>query len=414
MGDLVLLRDLIKSPARGQSVDLDVLFRHLSSDTLFECIIARAVSPFAADAVARAFHFLGVRPAASCADVATSLRSFTRRYSRRAISVLRVDVAPNAFGPFHREMGKVYPYSKSISSSSAVALQPGASDRATRPVSIVHGRRIEHSRATRLSRSDTSSVRKLPYATARAKSPKVTLSISAEPSQGRSDALSFSTTGLRPEFPPPMSESDEESPAFAHSDGECDAFSPSGVPLTWNSVVSSQDTRIRKLTSGQALKARLLELAQNFAEKSGLLLNLRNSGVGNERVSELVIEAVMQHCKSVSSTRLAVKNAEWLVRRFIDTSNTGNLIRNWWNSTILTHDYIEQSANRGGTTPVSIKHSLTCRAAALQIDWRLDHSLISSASVIEANVAPRHAAPMALGAVKLIDGIATNPEVTPP
>ena len=46
MGDLVLLRDLIKSPVRGQTIDLNVLFRHLNFDSLFECIMARPIIPF--------------------------------------------------------------------------------------------------------------------------------------------------------------------------------------------------------------------------------------------------------------------------------------------------------------------------------------------------------------------------------
>ena len=106
MGDLVLLRDLIKSSARGQSVDLNVLFRHLNFDTLFECIIARAVSPCAAEAVARAFHFLGVRSAALCADVAPSPSSFARWYSRRMLAALRIDVAPQSPDPPTRKWEK--------------------------------------------------------------------------------------------------------------------------------------------------------------------------------------------------------------------------------------------------------------------------------------------------------------------
>ena len=81
-------------------------------------------------------------------------------------------------------------------------------------------------------------------------------------------------------------------------------------------------------------------------------------------------------------------------------------------SAVLIRDYLEGTANRGRAAPAEIRHSLTCRAAALQIDWRLDRSLINSASVIEANVAPRHAHPMALETVKLIKQIAINTEVS--
>ena len=108
MGDLFLLRELIKSSARGQPVDPNVLFRHLNFDALFECVIARAVSPCAAEAVARAFRPLGVRSAASCADVAHVPGSFTFWYSRRIPSALQIDVTPIACDPFQREMGEVY------------------------------------------------------------------------------------------------------------------------------------------------------------------------------------------------------------------------------------------------------------------------------------------------------------------
>ena len=109
MGDLVLLRDLIKSSARGQSVDLDILFRRLDFETSFECIIARAVTPCAAEAVARAFHFLGARSAASRADVAPRPSSFTRRYSRRMRAALHIDVTPQSFDPIPPGNGESVP-----------------------------------------------------------------------------------------------------------------------------------------------------------------------------------------------------------------------------------------------------------------------------------------------------------------
>ena len=61
MGDLVLLRDLIKSSARGQAIDLNVLFRHLNSDSLSECVVASAASPCSAEDLAREYNFLGAK-----------------------------------------------------------------------------------------------------------------------------------------------------------------------------------------------------------------------------------------------------------------------------------------------------------------------------------------------------------------
>ena len=86
MGGLVHLRELIKTAARGPIVDLNVLFRHYTFDALFERILARAVSPHAAPAVVRAFHFLGLHTAAACAQSAAELTAFTRWYARRLFS----------------------------------------------------------------------------------------------------------------------------------------------------------------------------------------------------------------------------------------------------------------------------------------------------------------------------------------
>ena len=137
-------------------------------------------------------------------------------------------------------MGCAYSYSKSMPPESAVSQHPVDSAFAKCPASIVNGRRIEQSREREamLSRPYATSVRKLPYATDMAMSPKVSPPIPAHPSQGSSDTLSCSTTGRRAELPPPTSESGEESPVFALPDGERDAYSAPGGPLTMNSAVS--------------------------------------------------------------------------------------------------------------------------------------------------------------------------------
>ena len=114
MGDLVLLRDMTKSSALGRAIDLNVLFRHLDFDSLFECIMARAISPPSAEAVAMAFHLIGIRTAVACARTANELTEFARRYSRRLHSSLHLDTRPAAFDPPHLEMGKEFTLSQSI------------------------------------------------------------------------------------------------------------------------------------------------------------------------------------------------------------------------------------------------------------------------------------------------------------
>ena len=108
MGALVLLRDLAKSSALGQTIVLDVLFRRLNFDNFFEFVISRATSPFSSEAVARKLHFLGIRTATESAHSSPDLDECTRRYDKRLLTSLRVDVIPSRPDPFLREMGNVY------------------------------------------------------------------------------------------------------------------------------------------------------------------------------------------------------------------------------------------------------------------------------------------------------------------
>ena len=103
------------------------------------------------------------------------------------------------------------------------------------------------------------------------------------------------------------SEDESASPLHARSEGDHETYTPLGDPATNLSITSPKHKRARNHTFDQTLKARVLELAQDFAESPGLLKNLRGAGVSRERSAELAIEAVTQHCKSVSITRLAVK-----------------------------------------------------------------------------------------------------------
>ena len=149
MEDLVLLRDLIKSSARGQTIDLNVLFRHLNFDSLFECVVARATSPCSAEAVARAYNFLGIKTVSACANSASELSAFTRRYTKRLLTHLHLDVKPLEFDPFHREMGKVSNLARVIANTGTTSRPFGSVDYAARPASIVHSERLSRWRAAR-------------------------------------------------------------------------------------------------------------------------------------------------------------------------------------------------------------------------------------------------------------------------
>ena len=156
MEDLVLLRELIKTAARGHIVDLNVLFRHLNFDALFECVLARAVSPPSAAAVARAFHFLGIHTAAACAQSAIELTEFARWYSRRFYSPLQLDAMPDAFEPFRQQMGNVYTLSRTTICSERSHCPLQSADQATRPLSEVRGDRIGRFASLRLAGLDHS------------------------------------------------------------------------------------------------------------------------------------------------------------------------------------------------------------------------------------------------------------------
>ena len=411
MDDLVLLRDLIKNLARGQSIDLATLFRYLNFDTLFECVIARATSPCAAEAVARTFAFLGVRSAASCADVAPSESKFTRWYSRRLLTNLHIDVKPASFDLFHREMGKVYSLAKTIATSGITSANEYDSDRATRPASVVHGQRIgKFPRKTRTS-FDTTTKRALSQTMSDPKSPRVTLSLS---SSWASSVTSRTTDTTVPtpttqfwQDPAPVDSDDESMPSHR----AVDDVEPSIFEAV--STRSSLNERKPNHVFDPALKQTIWELAQNFAETSGLLCNLRKSGVAKERIVVLTIEAIMKHSKTASGAKLVVKNVNGLLRYFLDARSSGDVTLTGEKSVVLIHDYLEHAADRGRTVPAAIRHSLTCWAAALQVDWPLDHTLITSAAAVESNSAPKHAPPMTLETVKLLEGVATNSEVPP-
>ena len=142
MGDLVFLLDLPKSSARGQIIDLNVLFRHLNSDSLFERIAARATTPCSAEAVARAFHFPGLRSAVACANTSSDVSGFTRWYSRRLHSSLQVDTRPAAFDAFRSEMGNAFSLAQPLTRPGASPLPDRSVGQAARPASVAHGGRL--------------------------------------------------------------------------------------------------------------------------------------------------------------------------------------------------------------------------------------------------------------------------------
>ena len=121
-----------------------------------------ALSALALPTLARGRLNSRCRSAASCADVAPIPHPFTRRCSRRMMSVLRINAKPASLDRIHRETRDVRSLAKSITSSGVVAMVIYGTDRAARPASVVHGQRLERRTAARVSRPDTSSKRTSP------------------------------------------------------------------------------------------------------------------------------------------------------------------------------------------------------------------------------------------------------------
>ena len=101
----------------------------------------------------------------------------------------------------------------------------------------------------------------------------------------------------------------------------------------------------------------------------------------------------MQHCATASITRLAIENVDGVVRYFIDTRAADNLSLTGENSVVLTLDYLDQAPDRGRAVPEAVKHALSCRVAAIQIEWPLGRSLVSAAATAESNGSPQTGPP---------------------
>ena len=306
MGNLVLPQYLIKYTASGQTIDLDVLFRRLNCASLFECVVARATSLLSADAVARAFHFLGVRPVRASAESETEMGEFTRWYSKRPLSSLHIDVRPVAFEPFRREMGNVYNLARTIANSEASRCPCVTVDHAARPASTAHGERMARAIAARKPPSATFGSRREPPTRPEPKTQRTTVTISTRSLFSGPDGFSRRITSpprqrvipypafqgvelgtipsIDPSFQPPSTE------GTGHALGLGDDQSESVSPRP-----STQAGKSGKRVFGRELTDAVWALATSFSETSSSLVGLRKAGMSRGRIIVLTIEAVMQH-----------------------------------------------------------------------------------------------------------------------
>ena len=287
-----------------------------------------------------------------------------------------------------------------------------STESATRPASIVHGERIGRYSAFRSTQRELTTKRPATTPTPCPKSPKVTVAISSGKSSSSSITLpqqdNESTRERNPISPtvfdisplsPPLVVRGSTSPA-----GENEI---AGVESA-DSHVSSHDGTSRNQTFDKDLKEKVWEIAQKFSESPGMLLRLRKSGLSRGRIVVLTTEAVAQRCKTATCTKSTARDVSALVRFYLDNRPADNITLTGEASVVLLHDYLEQAAERGRTVPGAVMLSLSCWAAALQIDWPLDRPLICDSSTVESNASPKQAHPMDIETVKLIDELALN------
>ena len=63
--------------------------------------------------------------------------------------------------------------------------------------------------------------------------------------------------------------------------------------------------------------------------------------------------------------------------------------------------------------PPTIRNSLCCWAAAIEIHWPIDHALTLDTVNVESNTTPQQAPAMPIETVKLLENMPTNEEVAP-
>ena len=139
MNDLVLLRELIRSPANsGAQRDINHVLLQVDFERMFECVITRAAPRCSPIAVALSLNILRVKSINACKRSASSVRKFGNWYAKRLNTLIHMDVAPTRFKTFRLAMDPVY----ILASETSNALQPPDRqpdmDRLTRPLSIIN------------------------------------------------------------------------------------------------------------------------------------------------------------------------------------------------------------------------------------------------------------------------------------
>ena len=171
MEDLVLLRELIRSPETNCfSLSINRVFAHMCLEELLECVITRAAPPCNPVVTALCFNLLGVKSTNACTRAIKGVLGFAKFYTRRLSTLLRIDVAPASFAPFKNGMERTFVRARQTSTKLKVPDRGCGNDRATRQASLIH--RDVHARKSRQS-AGTSSVRGVKPYSKSSRSPRV-------------------------------------------------------------------------------------------------------------------------------------------------------------------------------------------------------------------------------------------------
>ena len=158
MGDLVFLRELIRTPgSECFPLITNRVFTHLGMEALRECVITRAAPPCNPIAVALALNLLGIESINACARAGKSVDTFNRWYTKRMNTLIHLNVGPETSSLFRGGIGRTYVLAGQTGTSLGVPDREHDPSRTTRPASLIrrdlHARRFDSSVETMTKRA---------------------------------------------------------------------------------------------------------------------------------------------------------------------------------------------------------------------------------------------------------------------
>ena len=123
-----------------------------------------------------------------------------------------------------------------------------------------------------------------------------------------------------------------------------------------------------KYMHGDYMRQAAIGLEIEFDDSPSILQGMRTSGIPNEKMDLLVIEAITTRPKSVASAKPIAKHVKGLIQFYLDTRKEISITLTCESSMVLIRDYLESLTERGRTVPSPAKHALTVWEDAPGID----------------------------------------------